>query len=86
MQYVQYVVPGVLAIVLLLGIGIVFLLWKKSRSAVKSMLAKADREVQNRLAQAELEAQRLESDAKIQVRQIASRPHAYRNLIPTRLR
>ena len=69
MQYVHYVVPGVLAIVLLLGIGIVFLLWRKSRSAAKSMLAKADREVQRRLAQAELEAQRLESDAKIQVRE-----------------
>lgn len=60
-----YVVPGVLAIVLLLGSGLVLGLWQKSRSRAKSMLAKADQEAQRRLARAELEAQRLENDVKV---------------------
>lgn len=69
MQYVQYIVPGVLAIVLLLGIGIVFLLWQRSRSAAKSLLNKADQEARRRLAQAELEAQHLVNDTKVLIRE-----------------
>ncbi|MCD4748947.1 MAG: ribonuclease Y [Thermoanaerobaculales bacterium] len=66
---VMNVVIGVLALAFLLGLAMVWVLWRRSRSVARSMLKKAELEGQRTVAQAEIEAQRVEKDMVVQARE-----------------
>ena len=72
MEQLTYGVVAALAAVLLLlivGLVLVWALWRRSRAAAQSMLAKAEDEARKIVARAEIEARRMEKDAAIQVRE-----------------
>ena len=64
-----YIVVAASAAILLLGLGVVWALWRRSRAAARSMILKAEEESRKINARAEIEAQRIEKDATIQMRE-----------------
>ncbi len=64
-----YIVVAASAAILLLGLGVVWALWRRSRAAARSMLVKAKGEARKINARAELDAQRIEKDVAIQMRE-----------------
>lgn len=64
-----YIVVAASAAILLLGLSIVWALWRRSRAAARSMILKAEEESRKINARAEIEAQRIEKDAAIQMRE-----------------
>ncbi len=64
-----YIVVAASAAILLLGLGVVWALWRRSRAAARSMMLKAEEEARRINARAEIDAQRLEKDAAIQMRE-----------------
>ncbi len=64
-----YIVVAASAAILLLGLGVVWAVWRRSRAAARSMMLKAEEEARRINARAEIDAQRLEKDAAIQMRE-----------------
>ncbi len=69
MNQLLYIVVAASAAILLLGLGVVWALWRRSRAAARSMLLKAEEEARKINARAEIDAQRIEKDASIQMRE-----------------
>ncbi len=64
-----YIVVAASAAILLLGLGVVWAMWRRSRAAARSMLVKAKDEARKISARAEINAQHLEKDVAIQMRE-----------------
>ena len=69
MNQLLYIVVAASAVILLLGLGVVWAMWRRSRAAARSMLLKAEEESRKINARAEIDAQRIEKDASIQMRE-----------------